>query len=394
MDQVRNPYAPGAGNPPPQLAGREGLLRDCMVTLQRIAAGRPAQSMILVGLRGVGKTVLLVRIAELAQANAYRTLSAEAHERKTLAELLVPGLRAALIAYSTKEAARDAARRGMRVLRSFLNAISLKSNDFEIGLTIEAEHGAADSGDLETDLPALLIAVATAAKAAGRPIAILIDELQYLSSEEFSALIMAMHRISQLNLPAVFAGAGLPQIPALAGDSKSYAERMFRFPEIGALPEEDARLAIVKPARDEGAEVDDDALTEIFRITGRYPYFLQQWAYDAWNIAENNRITLPDVLKANTVSISVLDRDFFRVRFERCNASEKRYMRALASMGPGKHRSGDVAALLGQKLTSLAPARDRLIRKGMIYAPQHGDVAFTVPLFDAYMLRMMPDFAV
>ena len=392
MDSVQNPYAPGAGNPPPELAGRTTVLREMHVALQRVAAGRPAQSLIMVGLRGVGKTVLLVRIAELAQGHGFRTISAEAHEGKKLAELLVPGLRAALIGFCTSEAARDAARRAMRVLKSFLNAISLKMNDFEVGLTIEAEAGAADSGDLETDLPALLVSVGQAARAAEKPVAILLDEMQYLSAGEFSALIMAMHRVSQLNLPVIFAGAGLPQIPALAGDSKSYAERMFHFPEVGALAEEDARLAITKPARQEGADIDDDALDEICRVTERYPYYLQQWAHDAWNLAAGPRITRQDVLNATKISISVLDRDFFRVRFERCNASEKRYLRALAAMGPGAHRSGDVADLLHLKISSLAPARDRLIRKGMIYAPQYGDVAFTVPLFDAYMQRVMPEF--
>jgi hypothetical protein len=392
VDFVQNPYAPGAGNPPPELAGRHVMLREMHVALQRIAAGRPAQSLIMVGLRGVGKTVLLVRIAELAQGHGYRTLVTEAHEGKKLAELLVPGLRAALISFSTSEAAREAARRAMRVLKSFLNAVSLKMNDFEVGLTIEAEAGAADSGDLETDLPALLVSVGEAAKAAGKPVAILMDEMQYLSADEFSALIMAMHRVSQLNLPVVFAGAGLPQIPALAGNSKSYAERMFRFPEIGALTEEDSRIAIQKPARTEGADIADDALAEICRITERYPYYLQQWAHDAWNLAPGPVITRQDVLDATKTSVAVLDRDFFRVRFERCNASEKRYLRALASMGPGAHRSGDVADRLGLKISSLAPARDRLIRKGMIYAPQYGDVAFTVPLFDAYMLRVMPAF--
>jgi hypothetical protein len=392
VDAVRNPFAPGAGNPPPELAGRAVVLREMHVSLQRVAAGRPAQSLIMIGLRGVGKTVLLVRIAELAQGHGYRTLIAEAHEGKKLAELLVPGLRTALIGFSTSESARDTARRAMRVLKSFLNAVSLKMNDFEIGLTIEAETGAADSGDLETDLPALLVAVGQAARAAQTPVAILMDEMQYLSSAEFSALIMAMHRVSQLNLPIIFAGAGLPQILALAGDSKSYAERMFRFPEVGALSEEDARIAIAKPARQEGAALDDEAMAEICRITERYPYYLQQWAHDAWNLAAGPSITRQDVLDATKTSIAVLDRDFFRVRFERCNASEKRYLRALASMGPGAHRSGDVADRLGLKISSLAPARDRLIRKGMIYAPQYGDVAFTVPLFDAYMLRVMPVF--
>lgn len=391
MDPVRNPFAPGAGNPPPELAGRAVLLADIEVALRRIALGRPAQSSILVGLRGVGKTVLLVRMRDVAETQGFKAHHVEAHEGKTLPELLLPGMRSILYSLSVVEGAKDKARRGIRVLRSFLNGVRLKVNDVDLGLSVEAEVGSADSGYLEADLPNLFVALGEAARAASRPVLLLIDELQYLSSSEFSALIMALHKMSQLNLPVFLVGAGLPQIPGLAGESKSYAERLFRYSQVGALSDEDARTAILKPAAEEGVSLAEEALQEIMGVTERYPYFIQQWAHDAWNVAEDDRITLADVQRATPVSIAALDNDFFRVRFDRCNPSEKRYMRALASLGPGAHRSGDIASVLNFKTTSIGPTRDKLIKKGMLYSPQHGEVAFTVPLFDAYMRRVMPD---
>lgn len=245
MDPVRNPFAPGAGTPPPELAGRAMILDELTVTLQRIALGKPAQSSILVGLRGVGKTVLLVRLSEIAETIGFRTHLIEAHEEKPLSALIVPGLRQILIRLSEIERARDAARRGLRVLRSFLNSIRLTYGDFEIGLGIDPEVGSADSGDLEVDLPNLFLAVGEAARSAGVPFAILIDEMQYLTDKEFSALIMAIHRTSQTNLPLTLIGAALPQILGLAGESKSYAERLFKYPKIGALEEKDARAALL-----------------------------------------------------------------------------------------------------------------------------------------------------
>ena len=281
MDPVRNPFAPGAGNPPPELAGRADVLRDIDVALQRVAIGRPTQSSILVGLRGVGKTVLLVRTKNIAEEQqSYRVLSVEAHEGKTLAELILPGLQSALYSMSLVEGAKDKARRGLRVLKSFLNGIRVKFSEVEIGLSIEPEQGSADSGDLETDLPNLFLAIGEAARSAGKPFALLIDELQYLSQEEFSALIMSMHKIAQANLPVILIGAGLPQILALAGESKSYTERLFRYPKIGELREEDASIAILKPVQDEGSNIDQDAIKAILEISERYPYFIQQWAHE------------------------------------------------------------------------------------------------------------------
>jgi hypothetical protein len=391
MDPVRNPFAPGAGNPPPELAGRGIVLDDMSTALQRIAIGRHAQSSILVGLRGVGKTVLLVRIKDLAEGFGYRTHFVEAHEGKTLPELLTPGLRSVLFSLSTIEGAKEAGRRGLRVLRSFISGLKVTVNDVEFGLGIDPEPGSADSGDIEADLPNLFVAVGQAAKAAQKPVAILVDELQYLTEQEFSALIMSVHKVSQSNLPVTIVGAGLPQILGLAGESKSYAERLFRYPKIGALEQSDARDAIRTPIEGEGARIEEDALDAILDVTERYPYFLQQWGYDAWNIASDDVIRLGDVKSATDASIKALDESFFRVRFDRCTPAEKRYMRALADFGPGSHRSGDIADKLNLKTTSVGPIRGKLIKKGMIYSPQHGDTAFTVPLFDAYMRRVMPN---
>ncbi|GJE01579.1 ATP-binding protein [Methylobacterium isbiliense] len=390
MDPVRNPFAPGAGTPPPELAGRRSIITDIDIALQRIAIGRPTQSAILVGLRGVGKTVLLNKAREIAEIKGYKAYLAEAHEGKTLPETIGPGLKSVLLSLSYVDSAKEHARRGLRVLKSFFTKVSVSAGGFDIGLTLDAEPGSADSGDIEHDLPTLFLAVAEAAKAANRPVVLLIDELQYLSVKEFSALIMSIHRISQTNLPLTLVGAGLPQILALAGESKSYSEQLFKYPSIGALTDEDAIDAIVKPVRTEGAMVTDDALREILRLTERYPYFLQQWGHDAWNAASGNVITKMDVETATEQALATLDENFFKVRFDRCNPSEKKYMRALAELGPGTQKSGDIANQAGQKTTSAAPTRNNLIKKGMIYSPRHGETAFTVPLFDAYMRRTMP----
>ncbi|WP_244621801.1 ATP-binding protein [Neomesorhizobium albiziae] len=390
---MRNPYAPGAGSPPPELAGRSELIEQATVALRRIAIGKAAQSLVLVGLRGVGKTVLLNKIRSIAEQERYATILIEAHEGKTLPALLVPGLRSILYELSLLENAKEKARKGLRVLKSFLSGLSVKVSDIEVGLSVDPEVGVADSGDLEVDLPALVEVVADAAKSAGRPVAILMDELQYLSEKEFSSLIMAIHRINQASLPLILIGAGLPQILGLAGNSKSYTERLFRFPQIGALESPDAIAAIVNPARSEGVVFEQDAIESILAQTERYPYFLQQWAYEAWNAAPTEVISLEIVEAATQMAIKELDQSFFKVRFDRCTPSERKYMRALAELGGGTHRSGDIAEKLNVKTTSVAPVRNGLILKGMIYSPAHGDTAFTVPLFDQYMRRAMPGMA-
>jgi hypothetical protein len=217
--------------------------------------------------------------------------------------------------------------------------------------------------------------------------------MQYLSEKEFSSLIMSVHRINQSSLPLILIGAGLPQILGLAGNSKSYAERLFSYPRIGALSEPDAINAIVTPAKAEGVRFESGAIQQILKVTKQYPYFLQQWAYEAWNVAQGDLIRAKDVLEAHNNALATLDESFFKVRFERCNPSEKKYMRALAELGSGAFRSGDIADILGVKTTSVAPTRGKLIKKGMIYSPAHGDTEFTVPLFDEYMKRAMPNFS-
>ncbi len=368
------------------------MIADADTALGRVEIGRPAQSQILVGLRGVGKTVLLNKIKDLADSRTYLVIFLEVHEGKSLPELLVPSLRTALYKLSDFESAKAKARLGLRVLRSFVSAFRMSVGEVEVGLSMEPERGTADSGDLEADLPQLIEIVAQAAQAAGKPVSLILDELQYLSSEEFSAIIMALHHANQRSLPLIMIGAGLPQILSLAGNSKSYAERLFRFPAIGPLSNDEATQAIRKPIESENAAIHDDALDQILETTERYPYFLQQWGHDSWNIADGNVIRKHDVVKATTTSLNELDQSFFKVRFDRCTNAEKRYMRALAEFGPGTHRSGNIAETLGLKVSSVAPTRNNLIKKGMIFSPSHGETAFTVPLFDQFMKRAMPQF--
>jgi len=391
MDPVRNPFAPGAGTPPPELAGRQAILDRAETTLLRISRGRPSKSFLLIGLRGVGKTVLLVRILKLAEKAGFKTLMVEAHEDKSLPELLLLPLRQVLLALDQLGALNEKVKRGLRVLRGFASAIKVKYGEVEIGLGIDPERGVADSGDIESDLPDLLVAVAEAASARRTSVALLIDELQYLSEKELSALIMGVHRIAQRELPLVLIGAGLPQLVGNTGRSKSYAERLFDFPEVGPLNAKDALVALVEPIAREGERIAKGAVDLIVKATLGYPYFLQEWGYHCWNAADKSPISGKDVDRATPTIVANLDASFFRVRFDRLTPAEKRYLRAMAQLGPGPHRSGDIAEQLGAQVRSVAPLRSGLIRKGMIYSPAHGDTAFTVPLFDQFLRRQMPE---
>ena len=390
MDNICNPFSPGAGSPPPELAGREGILEQARVLFGRVQAKRPEKSLLLTGLRGVGKTVLLNEIERIAAAQGLRTILVEAHEGKPLAVLLAPHLRRLLFDLDRQKGAGDKVRKSLAVLRSFIGAIKLKVGDQDIGLDIEPEPGSADSGDLEVDLPNLFMAVAEAAQERGVAVAILIDEIQYFSTQELSALIMAMHKMQQRQLPLALVGAGLPILPGLAGESKSYAERLFSFPAVGPLSEADAARALQDPVRAEGVEFEPQALEEIFRLTQGYPYFLQEWAYQAWNHAEVSPIGAAVIQQASKRVSQRLDDNFFRVRFDRLTPREKTYLRAMAELGPGPHRTGDIAGRLGVKINTLGPVRASLIKKGMVYSPLHGEMAFTVPLFDDFMRRAMP----
>ncbi|MDR3415263.1 MAG: ATP-binding protein [Nevskia sp.] len=393
MNPIKNPFSPGAGSPPPELVGRDPVLAQARVLLGRVKIGRSEKSLLLTGLRGVGKTVLLNEIERLALSEDYHTVSVEAHEDKRLGPLLAPHLRRLLFDLDRVAGAGDKVKRGLAVLRSFITAIKLTIGDVDIGLDIDPEKGAADSGDLEIDLPNLFVAVAEAAAERKSAVALLIDELQYFNQRELGALIMAMHKVQQRQLPMLLVGAGLPILPGLAGESKSYAERLFSFPDIGALEEADAAKALQEPAHAAGVSFDAKALHEIFHLTKGYPYFLQEWGYQAWNLAPSSPITLDVVNSATAIVIRRLDENFFRVRYERLTPSEKNFLRAMAALGPGAQRTGDIADALRVKVNSLGPVRAKLIKKGMIYSPAHGDMAFTVPLFDQFMIRAIPVFA-
>jgi len=390
MDPITNPFAPGAGTPPPELAGRDELREIIRVVLERVRIGRPAKSVLMVGLRGVGKTVLLDRMREDAEDAGLIAVRIEAPENRSLPAMLAPELRLALLRLSRNERARDLGQHALRALSGFAKALKFKYSDIEVGLDFEPEPGLADNGDLEQDLGALLGAAGAAAKQAGTALVLFIDELQYVKDIQLAALITALHRTAQRQLPVVLVGAGLPQLRGKMGRAKSYAERLFDFPKIGPLSREAAGRAIAKPANDYGVGVADDALGAIFEKTSGYPYFLQEWGKHTWDAASASPITRADVETASIIAIATLDESFFRVRFDRLTPAEKRYLRAMAQRGPGPHRSGDIATDLGRPVTSFGPVRNQLIAKGMIWSPNHGDTAFTVPIFDEFMRRIMP----
>ena len=390
MDPIRNPFAPGAGSPPPELAGRKLVREKMTLCIERLRLGRPAKSLMLVGLRGVGKTVLLNQMMRDAEASGVVTIRVEAPEGRSLPAMLAPQLRLGLLKLSRIDKAKELAVRGLRALAGFAGKMKLTFNDIVVGIDFEAEPGLADNGDLEGDLTMLLEQVGKAAQAAGTLVAIYIDELQYVPEPQMAALISALHRCAQLKLPLTIVGAGLPQLRARMGDAKSYAERLFEFPEIGALNPADAAEAIVKPAREEDVEVNTDAADLIIQYTKGYPYFLQEWGKHAWDLAMASPIRKEDVEAASAEAIATLDESFFRVRFDRLTPTEKKYLRAMAELGSGPHRSGDIASKLNREVSSLGPVRSSLINKGMIWSPTHGGTAFTVPLFDEFMKRVMP----
>ncbi len=390
MDPIKNPFSPGAGSPPPELVGREAVLEQARILLARVQQKRSEKSMLLTGLRGVGKTVLLNEIERLAKKVGCKTILIEAQENKPLGPLLIPYLRTLLFDLDRIGALSKKVKRGLAVLRSFISSLSVTVGDVTFGIGIEPEKGSADSGDLEIDVPNLFVAIGEAAEDRRCCVALLIDEIQYFNQKELGALMVAMHKIQQLKLPLILIGAGLPLLPALAGEAKTYAERLFSFPDIGALSEEDAEKALQGPAQAEGVSFSREALQEVFRLTKGYPYFLQEWGYQTWNVAKASPITLKAVHEATAKVIPQLDRNFFRVRFDRLTPGEKTFLRAMAELGDTPCRLGDIAKLLKSKATSLSPLRAKLIKKGMIYSPSYGDMAFSVPLFDEFIIRAIP----
>ena len=387
MNPITNPYNPGAGTPPPELAGRDELREKVRICIERLRIGNSAKSLILVGLRGVGKTVLLDRMRSDAEGTGIQTLRIEAPENKSLPAMLAPELRKSLLRISTIASAKEVSQRALRALAGFAKGLKLKFADIEVGFDYEPEPGLADNGELESDLTALLVQTGEAAKAAGTVMVMFVDELQYVKEREFAALISALHRCAHLRLPITLVGAGLPQLLALAGEAKSYSERLFEYPQVDKLNTAAALDALRKPAQQLGVDYTDKAALAIVEKTQGYPYFLQEWGKHTWDLATTSPITLDVVEAATKLTIAGLDESFFKVRLERTTPSERRYLRAMADLGPGPHRSGDIANQLQKTVSTQAPVRSSLIRKGIVWSPTHGDTAFTVPLFHEYLLR-------
>jgi hypothetical protein len=385
MDPFENPFRPGAGTPPPALVGRDELIAGYEVALRRALAGRPGKSLMPIGLRGVGKTVLLNRFQAIARDHGLRIAFIEASESANFKALFVTRLRAALLELDQGPVS-SIVKRALGTLKSFTYTLA---DGTSISLDVDAIAGRADSGVLSEDVSDLLSAVGEAAKDRDSGILIAIDEVQYLDSQELGAIISAIHRTVQLGLPVVLVGAGLPQLPGLAGTAKSYAERLFDFPRIGSLGDEDARKVLSLPAAEREVAFAKDALEAMVATTRGYPYFLQEWGYHVWNAAPSTPITLEDVRVAAPEVQRQLDENFFLVRVDRLTPAERRYLLAMAELGPGPHRSGDIAARLGVKVESVAPRRSVLIQKGMVFSPAHGDTAFTVPLFDEFLRRTL-----
>ena len=389
MDRRLNPFAPGAGLQPPELAGRDQLIDDAKIDMERVLNGRPTKSILLLGLRGVGKTVLLNRLVHVADKLGFETAKVEAPEGGRLPDLISPELRRILYGLDLKSAAGSKMRDAVTVLRNFASVFKVTVGDMDFGL--EPTPGRADTGKLQQDLPDLLIAIAEAAKERGKAVGLFIDEVQYLSKEELSAVVVSCHEIAQRNLPLFFVGAGLPQIAALAGDAKSYAERLFDYPEVGSLSTEAANDALVKPIQDAGAIIEPQAADKIIKYTQGYPYFIQEWGARVWNFAPSSPITSQNVDDATPSVVEHLDTNFFRVRFDRLTQLQQKYLRAMAELGPGPHKTGAIAAVLGVEPGAVATSRQQLIDKGMVWSQRHGETAFTVPMFDEFMKRQMPE---
>ncbi len=390
MSPIDNPYAPGAGASPPELAGRDEVREAVHIAIMRAARGNAAQNVLLVGLRGVGKTVLLDRIREDAEAGGIHTVRIESPEKRSLPALLAPQLRLALLRLSKVDKAKELATRGLAAIAGFAKSLRVKYHDIEVGLDVAPTAGLADNGDLEQDLLALLEAVGEAAQAAKTALILFVDEIQYVPEDQLAALIAALHRVAQRRLPVLLVGAGLPQLRAKMGNAKSYSERLFTYPLVDALPPTAAADALTIPAAKVGVAYTDGAIESIVQQTRGYPYFLQEWAKHAWDAAQASPISEADVARASDITIAKLDESFFRVRFDRLTPAERRYLRAMAELGPGPHRSGDIAECLKRGVTALGPMRSSLIAKGMVWSPAHGDTAFTVPLFDEFMRRTIP----
>ncbi len=388
MDPAINPFSPGAGLQPPELCGRDELLQDADVRFRRLQRAKPTRGMILLGLRGVGKTVLLNRFQAMAEAYDIKTVRLEAPEQGQLPELLVPELRRILYELDLTAAVGGGIRKAFAALANFAAAFKVKVGEIEF--EVDSRTGVADTGNLEQDVPALLRLVAEVARERKTAVCFFLDEMQYLSKAELGALLVSAHALGQAGLPFLLFGAGLPVVAALAGHAKSYAERLFDYPEIAQLDRPSAELAIAHPAQQEGVDFSAEALQEIIEQTECYPYFLQVWASFAWDDAAQNPIGLPDVLRSSQRVVPYLDKNFFRVRFDRLTHLQQKYLRAMAELGRGPYKTGDIALQLGCEPNELSVTRQQLITSGMIWSQRHGETAFTVPMFDGFMRRTIP----
>ncbi len=390
MRKADNPFEPGAGTKPPELAGRELVLEDAEAAIEKGLSGRPIRGQIYYGIRGVGKTVLLREAGAIARKHGGLVADLETPERKKLAQLLVPALRQLLIQLNRIEKGKAILSDAAAALQSFASVFKVKIES--VGIEVKEPTGIADSGDLENDVADLLVALGEAAKSQKTMILLALDEMQYLDVAELSAIITGIHAVNQKGLPLGLFGAGLPHLLAKAGEAKSYSERLFLFEEVGPLADEDARKALRDPIVAAGAKINRNALDFILSKSQGYPYFIQEWGSRTWNAAKTSPITKSDALAAEPLTIRSLDRSFFRVRFDQLTVAEQNYLRAMAHLGPGPHKSGEVAKVLGKNATQTAAVRAKIITKGMAYGGQYGLVHFSVPLFDEFMRRAMPDF--
>lgn len=391
MDPVANPYTPNAGAEPQVIVGRDDQLTSFDLLLKRIGRGMTEQSMIITGLRGVGKTVLLGQFRSKALAEEWVTVELEVskHEDAQFRRDIAVRLRTALLQLSPRQRWNDRVRHAAAVLKSFTVHLDTMGN-WSAGIDVDAAEGLGDHDDLALDLTDVLLAVGEAARDAGKGVVLLFDEVQFLSTAQLEAVIQALHKLVQRKLPVTLVGAGLPQIAELAGDAKSYAERLFKFPAISNLDDADARSAFAQPALAEGVTFTGSALDRAVRLTGGYPYFVQELGYAVWSVAQGPEVTVEDVESAAPIYESKLDSSFFRVRLDRATEMQRAYLRAMAELGPEPQKASGVADVMGRTSPQVAPTRAELINMGLLYTPEHGYAAFTVPHFDQFMLRAVP----
>lgn len=381
-----NPYTPDSGVRPPALTGRDSELARLTSVVSQLTAGGTERHVLITGLRGVGKTVLLNEFEVFCKEAGWPGETKEVGRSTSLATLIGRTARKALLQMSTRKRAGDLLRRALGALKSF----EVSAGDVSFKLDVSATAGIADSGDLAEDLRDLLVAVGEAAQESGLGFALILDEIQNLSREDYEALIMALHRAKQRQLPVAFVGAGLPLIPSLTAEAKSYAERMFVYAAIGRLPESAARDALIQPAEQQGVSWDEAGIAEVMSYTEGYPYFIQEYGRRAWDLNTGRRITLKDTNAAKLLVEADLDESFFEGRLGRLTDTERAYVRAMATLGDGPQESNEVARLLGRKATSLSPVRNTLMRNAVIYAPHRGQVDFTVPHCAAFVRRRYP----